>query len=105
MYVNGALYAPGEVCAAIEVVDGIAQTDARALPLWLLPNGGKQSLGRATSTRTRPCALSRFGKMGRSSSSGMATLPTTKVVRGDLQFIKVGEGGEGKYGQVRQRGL
>ena len=32
VYVNGALYQPGEVCATIEVVDGIAQTDARALP-------------------------------------------------------------------------
>ena len=32
VYVGGALYAPGEVCATIEVVDGIAQTDARALP-------------------------------------------------------------------------
>ena len=32
VYVGGALYQPGEVCATIEVVDGIAQTDARALP-------------------------------------------------------------------------
>ena len=32
VYVNGALYAPGEVCATIEVVGGIAQTDTRALP-------------------------------------------------------------------------
>ena len=32
VYVNGALYAPGEVCATIEVKDGIAQTENRALP-------------------------------------------------------------------------
>ena len=32
VFVGGALYQPGEVCATIEVVDGIAQTDARALP-------------------------------------------------------------------------
>ena len=32
VYVNGALYQPGEVCATIEVVDGVAQTDTRALP-------------------------------------------------------------------------
>ena len=32
VYVGGALYQPGEVCATIEVVDGIAQTDTRALP-------------------------------------------------------------------------
>ena len=32
VYVGGALYQPGEVCATIEVKDGIAQTDARALP-------------------------------------------------------------------------
>ena len=32
VYVGGALYQPGEVCATIEVVDGIAQTDARTLP-------------------------------------------------------------------------
>ena len=32
VYVGGALYQPGEVCATLEVVDGIAQTDARALP-------------------------------------------------------------------------
>ena len=32
VYVNGALYQPGEVCATIEVVDGVAQTENRALP-------------------------------------------------------------------------
>ena len=32
VYVNGALYQPGEVCATIEVKDGIAQTENRALP-------------------------------------------------------------------------
>ena len=32
VYVNGALYDPGEVCATIEVEDGIAQTETRALP-------------------------------------------------------------------------
>ena len=33
VYVSGALYQPGEVCATIEVVDGIAQTDARMLAI------------------------------------------------------------------------
>ena len=32
VYVGGALYQPGEVCATIEVKDGIAQTENRALP-------------------------------------------------------------------------
>lgn len=58
VYVNGALYLPGEVCATIEVVDGVAQTDARALP---------------------------YG--------------TYQVVRADLQFVKVGEGGEAHMGR------
>ena len=32
VYVDGAVYAPGEVCATIEVVDGVAQTDAGRSP-------------------------------------------------------------------------
>ena len=32
VYVNGALYQPDEVCLTIEVKDGIAQSDVRALP-------------------------------------------------------------------------
>ena len=48
-------------------------------PLRHLPNGGEQAWGRVTSTPTRPCALSRFGKMGRSSSSEAAMLPITRL--------------------------
>ena len=32
VYVNGAMYQPDEVCLTIEVKDGIAQSDVRALP-------------------------------------------------------------------------
>ena len=52
------------------------------------------SLGRATSTRTRPCALSRFGEMGRSVEYRDGDAAYNQVIRGDLQFVKVGEGGE-----------
>ena len=43
VYVNGALYQPGEVCATIEVVGRCCPDREPALPLWLLPNGGKQA--------------------------------------------------------------
>ena len=63
VYVSGALYQPGEVCATIEVVGGIAQTDARALPY------GSYQL-----VETKPGE----GYMEKSSSFGTGTLPTTK---------------------------
>lgn len=34
VYVNGALYEPDTVCLTIEVKDGVAQSDVRALPYW-----------------------------------------------------------------------
>ena len=43
VYVNGALYQPGEVCATIEVVDGVAQTENRALPYGSYQMVGKQA--------------------------------------------------------------
>ena len=92
VYVNGALYEPGEVCATIEVVDGIAQTDARALPYGTYQMV-ESKLEKGTSIRTRRFAPSRSGRMGKSLSSGRRR----RLQPGDpwrLQFIKVGEGGE-----------
>ena len=93
VYVNGALYAPGEVCAAIEVVDGIAQTDARALPYgsyqMVETKPGEGYLH--TDQTVRSFQIRQDGQVIEFRDGDAAY---NQVVRGDLQFIKVGEGGE-----------
>ena len=77
VYVNGALYQPGEYAPPSRWWTVLPRRTPGRSPTaptrWWSP-----SLVRATSTRTRPCALSRFGKMGRSSSSETAMLPITR---------------------------
>ena len=93
VYVDGALYAPGEVCATIEVVDGIAQTDARALPygsyqlVETKPGGGYLH----TDQIVRSFQIRKDGEVIEFRGGDAAY---NQVIRGDLQFIKVGEGGE-----------
>ena len=93
VYVNGALYQPGEVCATIEVVDGIAQTDARALPYgsyqMVESKPGEGYLH--TDQTVRSFQIRQDGQVIEFRDGDAAY---NQVIRGDLQFIKVGEGGE-----------
>lgn len=93
VYVNGALYAPGEVCATIEVVDGIAQTDTRALPYgsyqMVESKPGEGYLH--TDQTVRSFQIRKDGEVIEFRDGDAAY---NQVVRGDLQFIKVGEGGD-----------
>ena len=98
VYVNGALYQPGEVCATIEVVDGIAQTDARALPYgsyqMVESKPGEGYLH--TDQTVRSFQIRQDGQVIEFRDGDAAY---NQVIRGDLQFIKVGEGGEANMGR------
>ena len=98
VYVNGALYQPGEVCATIEVVDGIAQTDARALPYgtyqMVESKPGKGYLH--TDQAVRSFQIRQDGQVIEFRDGDAAY---NQVIRGDLQFVKVGEGGEANMGR------
>ena len=98
VYVNGALYAPGEVCATIEVVDGIAQTENRALPYgsyqMVESKPGEGYLH--TDQTVRSFQIRQDGQVIEFRDGDAAY---NQVVRGDLQFIKVGEGGETNMGR------
>ena len=98
VYVNGALYQPGEVCATIEVVDGIAQTDTRALPYgtyqMVESKPGEGYLH--TDQIVRSFQIRKDGEIIEFRDGDAAY---NQVVRGDLQFVKVGEGGEANMGR------
>ena len=98
VYVNGALYQPGEVCATIEVVDGIAQTDARALPYgsyqMVETKPGEGYLH--TDQTVRSFQIRQDGQVIEFRDGDAAY---NQVIRGDLQFVKVGEGGEANMGR------
>ena len=98
VYVDGALYAPGEVCATIEVVDGVAQTDARALPYgsyqMVESKPGEGYLH--TDQTVRSFQIREDGQIIEFRDGDAAY---NQVVRGDLQFVKVGEGGEANMGR------
>lgn len=93
VYVNGALYAPGEVCATIEVKDGIAQTENRALPYGtyemqeVKPGEGYLH----TDQIVRSFQIRKDGQVIEFRDGDAAY---NQVIRGDLQFVKVGEGGD-----------
>ena len=98
VYVNGALYQPGEVCATIEVVDGIAQTDARALPYgtyqMVESKPGEGYLH--TDQIVRSFQIRQDGQVIEFRDGDAAY---NQVIRGDFQFVKVGEGGEANMGR------
>ena len=98
VYVNGALYAPGEVCATIEVVDGIAQTENRALPYgsyqMVESKPGEGYLH--TDQTVRSFQIRQDGQVIEFRDGDAAY---NQVIRGDLQFVKVGEGGETNMGR------
>ena len=93
VFVGGALYQPGEVCATIEVVDGIAQTDARALPYgsyqMVETKPGEGYLH--TDQTVRSFQIRQDGQVIEFRDGDAAY---NQVIRGDLQFVKVGEGGD-----------
>ena len=93
VYVDGALYAPGEVCATIEVVDGIAQTEVRALPYgsyqMVESKPGEGYLH--TDQTVRSFQIRQDGQVIEFRDGDAAY---NQVIRGDLQFVKVGEGGD-----------
>ena len=93
VYVSGALYQPGEVCATIEVVDGIAQTDARALPYGTYQMvESKPGEGYLHTDQTvRSFQIRKDGEVIEFRDGDAAY---NQVIRGDLQFVKVGEGGD-----------
>ena len=98
VYVSGALYQPGEVCATIEVVDGIAQTDTRALPYGTYQMvESKPGEGYLHTDQTvRSFQIRADGEVIEFRGGDAAY---NQVIRGDLQFIKVGEGGEANMGR------
>ena len=93
VYVGGALYQPGEVCATIEVVDGVAQTDARALPYgsyqMVETKPGEGYLH--TDQTVRSFQIRKDGEIIEFRDGDAAY---NQVIRGDLEFVKVGEGGD-----------
>ncbi|MFR8066851.1 MAG: VaFE repeat-containing surface-anchored protein [Acutalibacter sp.] len=98
VYVGGALYQPGEVCATIEVVDGIAQTDTRALPYGTYQMvESKPGEGYLHTDQTvRSFQIRKDGEVIEFRDGDAAY---NQVIRGDLQFVKVGEGGEADMGR------
>ncbi len=98
VFVGGALYQPGEVCATIEVVDGVAQTDARALPYGsyqlVETKPGEGYLH--TDQTVRSFQIRKDGEVIEFRDGDAAY---NQVIRGDLQFVKVGEGGEANMGR------
>ena len=99
VYVNGALYQPGEVCATIEVVDGVAQTDARALPYgsyqMVESKPGEGYLH--TDQTVRSFQIREDGQVIEFRDGDAAY---NQVARGDLQFVKVGEDNMHRFANV-----
>lgn len=98
VYVGGALYQPGDVCSTIEVVDGVAQTDARALPYgsyqMVESKPGEGYLH--TDQTVRSFQIREDGQVVEFRDGDAAY---NQVIRGDLQFVKVGEDGEAHMGR------
>lgn len=90
VYVNGALYQPGEICATIEVEKGIAKTDTRALPYgsYTLAESkpGKGYLW--TDKKVREFTVREDGEVTEYREGDAAY---NQVIRGELKFKKVGE--------------
>lgn len=100
VYVNGALYQPGEVCATIVVEGGIAQTKNRALPygtyqmVETVPGEGYLH----TDKKVRDFKIRKDGEVIEFRGEGNAAY--NQVIRGDLQFIKVGEDNMHRFANV-----
>ena len=90
VYVNGALYQPDEVCLTIEVKDGVAQSDVRALPYGSYELAeSKPGIGYLWTDKTiRPFEVLIDGSVKEYREGDAAY---NQVKRGDLRFVKVGE--------------
>ncbi|WP_217957945.1 VaFE repeat-containing surface-anchored protein [Acutalibacter muris] len=99
VYVNGALYQPDEVCLTIEVKDGVAQSDARALPYgsYTLAES-KPGTGYLWTDKTiRPFDVLIDGSVKEYREGDAAY---NQVKRGDLKFVKVGEKNMHRFANV-----
>ena len=99
VYVNGALYQPDEVCLTIEVKDGIAQSDVRALPYGSYELAeSKPGTGYLWTDKTiRPFDVLIDGSV-KEYREGEAAY--NQVKRGDLKFVKVGEDNMHRFANV-----
>ncbi len=99
VYVDGALYQPDEVCLTIEVKDGIAQSDVRALPYGSYELAeSKPGTGYLWTDKTiRPFDVLIDGSV-KEYREGEAAY--NQVKRGDLKFVKVGEDNMHRFANV-----
>ena len=99
VYVDGALYQPDEVCLTIEVKDGIAQSDVRALPYGSYELAeSKPGTGYLWTDKTiRPFDLLEDGSVKKYQEGEAAY---NQVKRGDLRFVKVGEKNMHRFANV-----
>ena len=90
VYVDGALYEPDTVCLTIEVKDGIAQSDVRALPYGTYSMvESKPGTGYLwTDKKVRDFTVRKDGEVTEFREGEAAY---NQVKRGDLKFVKVGE--------------
>ncbi len=99
VYVDGALYEPDTVCLTIEVKDGIAQSDARALPYGTYSMvESKPGTGYLwTDKKVRDFTVRKDGEVTEFREGDAAY---NQVKRGDLRFIKVGEDNMHRFANV-----
>ena len=99
VYVDGALYQPDEVCLTIEVKDGVAQSDVRALPYGSYELAeSKPGTGYLWTDKTiRPFEVLIDGSV-KEYREGEAAY--NQVKRGDLKFVKVGEDNMHRFANV-----
>ncbi|WP_236757204.1 VaFE repeat-containing surface-anchored protein [Acutalibacter muris] len=99
VYVNGALYEPDTVCLTIEVKDGVAQSDVRALPYgtYTLAESkpGKGYLWTDKKIRDFEVREDGFVKEYREGEAAY-----NQVIRGELKFVKVGEKNMHRFANV-----
>ena len=99
VYVNGALYHSRALRATIEVVDGVAQTDARALPYgsyqMVESKPGEGYLH--TDQTVRSFQIREDGQVIEFRDGDAAY---NQVARGDLQFVKTGEDNMHRFANV-----
>ncbi len=99
VYVDGALYQPDEVCLTIEVKDGVAQSDVRALPYGSYELAeSKPGTGYLWTDKTiRPFDVLEDGSV-KKYQEGKAAY--NQVKRGDIRFVKVGEKNMHRFANV-----
>ena len=99
VYVDGALYEPESVCLTIEVKDGIAQSDSRALPYGTYSMvESKPGTGYLWTDKTvRDFTVRADGEVTEFRDGDAAY---NQVKRGDLRFVKVGEDNMHRFANV-----